>query len=112
MKTQWTARQGDVLIIADNNAPTGTEIPRDRGRVVLAYGEVTGHAHTIIDPGAALFDLAQGSDGATLEDRVLVVPSAATLTHEEHDAIIIPPGRYRVIRQREYTPQEIRSVAD
>jgi hypothetical protein len=32
--------------------------------------------------------------------------------HEEHDPIRIPPGAYRVVRQREYEPRGWRAVAD
>jgi hypothetical protein len=34
------------------------------------------------------------------------------LEHDEHDTIAIPPGNYKVIRQREYSPEAIRNVAD
>ena len=34
------------------------------------------------------------------------------VTHEEHATLTIPPGDYEVKRQREYTPEEIRRVAD
>lgn len=41
-------RQGDVCLIRVEDADFGNEIPRDtRGRIVLAHGEVTGHAHAI-----------------------------------------------------------------
>ena len=43
-------RQGDVLVqrINATDVPAkAEEIPRDGGRVVLAYGEVTNHAHAI-----------------------------------------------------------------
>ena len=29
--------------------------------------------------------------------------------HEEHDSIALPPGSYRVLRQREYEPQTQRA---
>src|SRR3954453_10783779 len=41
-------RQGDVLIARIDEVPEDLEaVPRDKGRVVLAYGEVTGHAHAV-----------------------------------------------------------------
>ena len=49
-------RQGDVLIIPVKSIPkTAEPIAREQGRVVLAHGEVTGHAHAIRDKQAALF---------------------------------------------------------
>lgn len=39
-------RQGDVYIQPIDAIPTGAKVAElDRGRVVLAYGEVTGHSH-------------------------------------------------------------------
>lgn len=47
-------RQGDVLLTPVSSLPAGcTEVPHDKGRIVLAYGEVTGHAHAIADYHAA-----------------------------------------------------------
>ncbi len=41
-------RQGDVLVLEIDDIPKDARrVPRDDGRVVLAYGEVTGHAHAI-----------------------------------------------------------------
>ena len=50
-------RQGDVLLIPTDSIPEGTKpAKRDsRGRLVLAEGEVTGHAHVILDDAATLF---------------------------------------------------------
>jgi hypothetical protein len=49
-------RQGDVLIIPVESIPERLDpIGREDGRVVLAHGEVTGHAHVIKAEQAALF---------------------------------------------------------
>lgn len=99
-------RQGDVLLIPRNAIPEGaTPVRRDRGRVILAYGEVTGHAHALIEPDVELL---------TADDvRYLRVDSvSALLMHEEHTHLVIPAGSYEVRLQREYTPEAIRNVAD
>ena len=108
-------RQGDVLLMRCKGKgkgaipPDATEVPRDNGRVVLAYGEVTGHAHAFGERHVALFRA--GDEGAsTAYLRIDGLP--ATLRHEEHAPIKLPAGTYRVIRQREYTPEEIRNVED
>jgi hypothetical protein len=102
-------RQGDVLIVATDSIPKSVEpVVRDKDRVVLAYGEVTGHAHAILDKRASLFrdpKLAKifmlvGGDGPV------------ALTHEEHSTVNIPPGKYEIRHQREYSPEAIRRVAD
>lgn len=111
-------RQGDVYMIPIDGASMPSadrlvEVKRDANRVILAYGEVTGHAHAILDPDVVLFE-AKGLEGQALEDRFLSVLSegGATLTHEEHGPISLPQGNYIVRGQREYSPAEIRRVAD
>lgn len=102
-------RQGDVLIIPIATMPKGVEaIERDAGRVVLAHGEVTGHAHAIKDKHAALF---RDPKLAAIFMHVSG-DSPVALEHDEHETISVPPGNYQVIRQVEYTPEAIRNVAD
>jgi hypothetical protein len=101
-------RQGDVLIIkATSPFPAGTsEVPRDHGRIVLAYGEVTGHAHAIADAGAVLLA------APDTEDRFLRIMDASgvELQHEEHATITLEPGDYVVRRQREYSSADMAPV--
>ena len=99
-------RHGDVYLVATNSLPAGaTELPRGRGDVILAYGEVTGHAHRIHERTAVLWD-ADGQRYLTVDE------GGAALTHEEHARIDLPAGCYRVVIQREYAPDAIRNVAD
>lgn len=118
-KTNQTAvpprqfRQGDVLITYVDRLPGHVAVrPRDHGRVILAYGEVTGHAHVIDDtetaPVAAIYD-EPGGDGSTF---YLRLEAETGLVHEEHGRIDLPAGVAVVTRQREYTPEAIRRVAD
>ena len=41
---------------------------------------------------------------------LIVEESPATLVHEEHDPLTLPPGGYLVRRQREYVPAERESA--
>ncbi len=102
-------RQGDVLIVPVKAIPESLDpVARENGRVVLAHGEVTGHAHAIKAEGAALF-----RDPRLMAVFMTVSPDGpVALEHEEHGTIMIPPGGYQVVRQREYAPGEIRNVAD
>lgn len=103
-------RQGDVLVvpIAAERVPECVPVPRDRrGRMVLARGEATGHAHVISGPGLRLL-----ADRDDPESMFVDVPSHGRLTHEEHGPIPLPSGHYRVVRQREYVPGSFRPVAD
>ncbi|WP_374985173.1 hypothetical protein [Streptomyces fradiae] len=106
-------RQGDVLIVPLDEAAVPPHVvdapqePRDaRGRLVLALGEVTGHAHAVPGPGRLLRE--PGAFGPLL----LHLPDGGRVVHEEHAAIPLPKGWYRVVRQREYVPGSVRIVAD
>lgn len=102
-------RQGDVLIERIDSMPVKLmPVDREHGKIVLAHGEVTGHAHAIADSHATLFQTAEQAGVSFLEVREAV----AALQHEEHATIELPPGNYRITRQREYSPEEIRNVAD
>lgn len=102
-------RQGDVLIVRlDGKMPEGCEtVKRDKGRVVLAYGEVTGHAHAITGRSHALY-----TEPKAKRTFLRVVKTTAVLRHEEHETVKLPAGDYEIKHQREYTPEEIRRVAD
>lgn len=100
-------RQGDVLIKKVDAMPEAVK-PVDwseEGRVILAYGEVTGHAHALPLSLVSMFATEAGQ-------RFINVSEGAELTHEEHATITPQPGVYEVVQQREYTPEAIRNVAD
>ncbi|MFG1854907.1 hypothetical protein [Actinomadura geliboluensis] len=106
-------RQGDILIlpVSEEAVPRSVRdlppTPRDgRGRMVLALGEATGHAHALTAPGSLL------RTPDPLAPDHLHLPSGGRLVHEEHAAITLPKGWYRVVRQREYVPGAVRVVAD
>jgi len=105
-------RQGDVFIQRiDEPIPNGVKKVRaDKGRTILAYGEVTGHAHAL-PQRAKLFRMEDVGSGTGLVSW-LDLDKPATLKHEEHAPIELPAGRYKVTIQREYSPEEIRAVAD
>jgi hypothetical protein len=107
-------RQGDVLVIPIKRMPRNlVAVPRENGRVVLAHGEVTGHAHAIKSERAALFrDPKLAAIFMHVTEPFMQADDPVALEHDEHDTITIPPGSYRVVRQREYSPQEIKNVAD
>ena len=102
-----TYRQGDVLIFQASAIPAGaTEVARDKGRIVLAYGEVTGHAHAIHGGGATLL-AAPGTDDRFLR---IMDASGVELQHEEHATIALPPGDFIVRIQREYTSADMAPI--
>jgi hypothetical protein len=96
-------RHGDVLVAKIDAIP---EDAVKRNHLVLAEGEMTGHSHRIAEAeNAQLYQ-----SGPTMYLRVS--GGGATLIHQEHGPITLPEGEYRVWRQREYSPQEIRVVRD
>ena len=99
-------RQGDVLLMAVKAIPKKAQqvAPDERGRVVLAYGEVTGHAHAL-DSREVVEWTAEG-------ERFIQSALGAMLKHEEHSTIALPAGTYKVIQQKEYSPEGLRNVAD
>lgn len=89
-------RQGDVLLIEIQAIPAEATAEPRSGRIVLAEGEATGHAHAIHEVDARTYTY-QG-------ERFLLTRSKAQLVHEEHGPIDVPEGAWRVIIQREYEP--------
>ena len=117
-KPPLSYRQGDVILIEVDAIPENArELKRDHlDRIVLAYGEVTGHAHALRDKGICSF--------STLEDDevefLLVGGGGATLRHEldsgvkaEHDDITLPPNsKWLIGVQVEEKRAELRRVVD
>src|SRR5687767_13522088 len=99
MRKPLQVRQGDVLLERVRSIPKGAaRKPTDNGRVILAYGEVTGHAHAVV---------VERTDAETVEaflaelngETYLSAPAGASVVHEEHGTIPLEPGAYRVVRQ-------------
>lgn len=111
MKALKQFRQGDVFLREVKSIPAGAKpgTKKDQNgqsRIVLAYGEVTGHAHAIHDlENVDVFVTAEGGF-------YLKVKTETPLQHEEHGTITIPAGNYERVIQREYSPEEIRNVQD
>ena len=99
-------RQGDVLLCGVEEIPL-TPMPSNGNRVIVAFGELTGHAHAFAAQHARLF-----RDEPSGRSFVAIAEGGASLLHEEHDPIQIPEGRYELRRQREYTQQRPHYVAD
>lgn len=104
--------QGDVLLVPIDTIPANVKpFPLDKGKLVLGYGEITGHAHVISDPTTGAW--VDEKDRVFLDVQNLL--EEVRLTHgmiderpenpadKPHDPITISPGKYLVIRnQREF----------
>ena len=95
-------RHGDVLVIRTHRIPKTAKL---LNHLVLAEGEVTGHAH-VVHGDASLYEM----NGLLY---LKVHNDEAFLKHEEHDPINLPKGSYLIRKQREYDPQKlVKEVVD
>jgi len=92
-------RHGDLLIVKTESIPDDAKT----SEMALANGRYTGHSH-MIEGDAKVFE--------SKNTKYILVKTKAKLTHDEHDTIELPKGRYKVIRQVEYTPEGLREVED
>lgn len=95
------SRQGDLLFVRQDTRPA-TALTARQGDVIVA-GEATGHAHRL-QAGTVL----EAPDGALY----LEVTQTTQVVHAEHRPITLDPGLWLVVRQREYSPEAIRTVLD
>ena len=109
-----TAAQGDLLLRKIEVLPTdAVPTPPVDGALVLAHSE-TGHHHAIAVGGPSMVELFGSTD--PLKGYLRVSQTAAELRHhrpfDTHATLVIEPGIYEVRRQREWTPEGWRRVAD
>lgn len=88
--------QGDVTIHEFSEKIEGEKVNHN-GSLTLAFGEATGHHHTISVPKIDDMDAVKTSDGGWL----LTLRAEGTLVHQEHKPIVIPVGTYRIGHERE-----------
>jgi hypothetical protein len=107
MSQKTIYRQGDVLIKSIKTSDHGwsslnreklAQILPENGRVILAYGEATGHTHSIDAMHARMFKDSSKRSGVCY----LYLDETSLLEHQEHGTIELPAGSYEVIRQREW----------
>lgn len=94
-------RQGDVLL--DPAAVAMPEGVQPKSEVILALGELTGHAHRLAS--ACVYEWeANGQRYVRVEGK-----EPGTLTHEDHDpipaAVVASGVTYRVVPQRQWDLQ-------
>lgn len=105
MKKHKMWRQGDILLIQVEALPETATL--EDGACILAYGEATGHSHQVHEHGQIFVDVTDKGQ------RYLQVIAATVLKHQEHGEIALKgPSIFKIIRQREYSPAEIRTVVD
>jgi hypothetical protein len=114
-KKRGICRQGDVLLVPVDTAPTGViPAPKDVRGIVLAEGETSGHHHQVFGRGAKLFAfraegrqermLHVGRSGA--EVRVVGGGSGGV---DRHTPVSLKPGAYLVRVQRAWSAEDERA---
>lgn len=108
-RTKFIAAQGDILIQQIAELPRGaTPVHPENGRLVVAHGEATGHHHSFGADGAITLFRDDGAGSALFAE----VLTPASLEHQEHSTIVLPPGKFRFVRQRTMQSGAIRRVQD
>ena len=111
--TKRPAFQGDVLIQRVGDLPKGlVETKPESGDYIVAHSE-TGHHHVVkARPDVQMYRRAQDDFEAFLR----IAAGTSVLEHrrsfDTHAPLSLPPGNYRVKRQREYVPEGFRRAAD
>jgi hypothetical protein len=103
-------RQGDVILVSVRAIPVDAiQQPIKGKKLILAFGEATGHHHRFefLDSTQNI-KLYVAAGGA----RYLDVSAPSDLLHEEHSTARVPAGKWLLPQQVEYTPAELRRVAD
>lgn len=95
--------QGDILFIkADSWWETDEKRRREleahrQDTNVVAYGEKTGHKHSILGNGWLSVVLSFGDI-----TKMLVADDAVTIAHDEHPPLTLPKGVYDIREQKTY----------
>lgn len=94
-------QQGDVILKVVSGCK-GKKL----NHLTLAEGEATGHHHTITKGDAELYE-----DNGTL---YLKANEEVELTHQEHNAITLPKGDYKIgiVKEYDHFAEEARRVQD
>ena len=112
-------QQGDVVMFKvdekyfSDNTKKGEEYKSHytggkNQHAIVAFGEVTGHKHQV-----NMKDMAKEA-GVDVPEGFEVHNNTVTITHEEHNPIDIPPGKYvvRIVREFDHIAGRSRYVAD
>lgn len=115
-------RQGDVLLVYIDEIPANATLVAtdDAGRAVLAYGEVSGHAHLVEARETGTVQYYRTPAG----ERFLALLAKTMVTHgtltdqgiaagtADHTALLLRKGRLQQAFQVEDYGVEVRRVAD
>ena len=123
-------QQGDVVMLKvdddyfKDNTRVGDGVikynTQSHNNPVLAFGEVTGHKHQIqmkemLDKAEVTLHMGYRQEaGIDVPQGFEVREESVILTHEEHNPIELPPGKYivKIVREFDHIAGRSRYVAD
>lgn len=110
------AAQGDLLIRRIQKLPEGIMATKsENGQFILAHSE-TGHNHIVMDRPTVKVYSTNDPLLSYLEVIEATDQTEAVIEHlrsfDTHESIAVSPGIYEIRRQREYSPEGWRRVAD
>jgi len=92
-------------------------LEKDGDSLTVAFGEVTGHSHTFRNQSPDINIISYGITNTSVGETpkyIRIKGDDATITHEEHKPLSIPPGHYAVsiVQEWDHMGQFSRSVVD
>lgn len=95
-------RQGDVLFEKINAFPKGI---KEKNKTI-ALGEATRHSHRFESENVLVFEDSN-------KQQFVDIREDSEIIHEEHENILIPKGKWKVVLQQEYDLTDgVRNVLD
>jgi hypothetical protein len=124
-------QQGDVVMLKvdddyfKKNTGSGSDsVVEYHGKqpthAIMAFGEVTGHTHQVNmanmlkEAGVTLHMGYNRKAGEDVPQGFVVHNKSVTLTHEEHDPIKLPPGKYiiKLVQEFNHITRRAQNVTD
>ena len=124
-------QQGDVVMLKvdddyfkDNTSSGSDRVVEYHGKqpthAIMAFGEVTGHTHQVNmanmlkEAGVTLHMGYNGKAGEDVPQGFVVHNETVTITHEEHDPLELPPGKYivHIVQEFNHITRRAQNVAD
>ena len=124
-------QQGDVVMFKvdddyfkDNTRSGHANVVEYHGKqpthAIMAFGEVTGHTHQVNmanmlkEAGVTLHMGYNNKAGEDVPDGFVVHNENVILTHEEHDPLELPPGKYivKIVQEFNHITRRAQNVAD
>ena len=110
------AAQGDLMILRIEKLPENLNpMSSAKGAYIVAHSE-TGHHHVIAErPNVRVFE--SGDPLISYLEVIEAAEETETLiehlrSFDTHESLLVSPGIYEIRRQREYSPEGWRRVAD